>query len=267
MRDLPARRLASTVLCAAVLIGITGPAAVAADAAREHGRTASRAPVPAAEKERLLAQVRALDGTSSVLDPVIDLLDRSLENGRLPADQARKLGEAAKKAVVEAAAAPKPAAPTAAATPTTPAAPATAATPTTPAAPTTAATPTTPAAPTTAATPTAPAAPAKPSAPAGSAAPVALTGPAAARHATVGMPASRDLLDDALDALETAIDNLVKAVTDGLDQVLSSASDLVSDLVDLLTSTLLGDGLSAPSLTDLPSVASPTAEPNLTATG
>lgn len=36
----------------------------------------------------------------------------------------------------------------------------------------------------------------------------------------------------------TAIDDLVKAVTDGLDQLPSSADDVVSGLVDLLTDTL-----------------------------
>ncbi|MEU7557925.1 hypothetical protein [Streptomyces eurythermus] len=106
MRVLPARRLASTVLCAAVLAGITGPVALAADAAGEHGRTASRASVPAAEKERLLAQVRSLGRTHPELSPVADLLSRSLEAGRLPADEARRLGEAAKEAVIRAAAPP-----------------------------------------------------------------------------------------------------------------------------------------------------------------
>ncbi|MFF9522855.1 hypothetical protein ACF1DV_12930 [Streptomyces achromogenes] len=105
MRHLPARRLASTVLCASVLAGITGPVALAADAAGEHGRTASRASVPATEKERLLAQARALGRTHPELSPVTDLLSRSLEAGRLPADEARRLGEAAKEAVTRAAAA------------------------------------------------------------------------------------------------------------------------------------------------------------------
>ncbi|MYW43831.1 hypothetical protein GT346_36175, partial [Streptomyces sp. SID161] len=96
MRDLPARRLASTVLCAAVLVGITGPAALAADAAREHGRTATGASVPAAEKERLLAQARAMAWANPELNPVVDLLARSLEKGKLPADEAGRLGEAAR---------------------------------------------------------------------------------------------------------------------------------------------------------------------------
>ncbi|WP_381565388.1 hypothetical protein [Streptomyces eurythermus] len=162
MRVLPARRLASTVLCASVLAGLTGPVALAADAAGEHGRTASRAFVPAAEKERMLAQAEALGRTHPELSPVADLLSRSLEPGRLPADEARRLGEAAKEAVVKAAAS-RPAQSAQPATGTKPAAPA---------------------------------------------------APMTARHAHVGAPMARDVLGDALGALVTAIENLVKAVTD-----------------------------------------------------
>lgn len=147
MRDLPARRLASTVLCASVLVGITGPMAVAADAAREHDRAASRAPVSTAAKDTLLAQVRALGNADPALGPVVDLLNRSLERGKLPADEARRLGEAAKAAVAKAATDPKPATPMTAAAHPAPAQPA-AATPTTPAKPAaaTSATPAKPAA-------------------------------------------------------------------------------------------------------------------------
>ncbi|MBL1105121.1 hypothetical protein JK361_11050 [Streptomyces sp. 5-8] len=76
------------------------------------------------------------------------------------------------------------------------------------------------------------------------------------------MPSSRDLLGDALSAVQTAIDNLVKAVTDGLDQLLSSADDVVSGLVDLLTSVLGGD-LPTNTLAGLPS---PAALPSLPTT-
>ncbi|MGW1604892.1 hypothetical protein [Streptomyces eurythermus] len=165
MRVLPARRLASTVLCASVLAGLTGPVALAADAAGEHGRTASRAFVPAAEKERLLAQAEALGRTHPELSPVADLLSRSLEPGRLPADEARRLGEAAKEAVVKAAA-------------------------------------------------SRPAQPAQPAQPATGTKPAAPAAPMTARHAHVGAPMARDVLGDALGALVTAIENLVKAVTD-----------------------------------------------------
>ncbi|MFF9085536.1 hypothetical protein ACF1BE_03750 [Streptomyces sp. NPDC014991] len=251
MRDLPARRLASTALCAAVLVGITGPAAVAADTARGHGRTSSRAPVPTAERERLLAQVRALGAAGSVLNPVVDLLNRSLEKGKLPADEARRLGEAAKKAITKAAEDPTPAtaaSPTAPASPATPTAPAKPATPTAPASsPAQTAKPTS-------ASPSAPVAPvaAEPAAP-----------PAPAKADDGRPPSSRDLTDDALSALQTAVDNLVKAVTDGLDQILSFADDVVSGLVDLLGTTLLGNDMPAPSIDSLPSLPSLPVLPSL----
>ncbi|MGW2743787.1 hypothetical protein [Streptomyces sp. NPDC001450] len=123
MRVLPARRLASTTLCAALLVGIAGPAAVAADSARGRTHAGSHSAVPGADA--LLAQVRSLRNVDPVLNPVIDLLEQSLQKGRLTPDQARKLGDAAKEAIAEATAG----APTAPATHTTPA------TPTTPASP------------------------------------------------------------------------------------------------------------------------------------
>ncbi|MFF7092606.1 hypothetical protein ACFY9A_09420 [Streptomyces rubradiris] len=256
MRVLPARRLASTVLCASVLTGITGPVALAADAAGEHGRTVSRASVPAAEKERLLAQVGALGRTHPELSPVADLLSRSLEAGRLPADEARRLGEAAKEAVTRAAAAQ----------------PATAAKPAAPAAAT----------------------PASPAAPAPAAPPAA---PVTARHAHVGAPMARDVLDDAFGALATAIENLVKAITgqaasaqaaadqvvtdqvvttdeaataDASDPQLTSLDGLLSGLLDLLTG-LFGGGAKL-AATELPAsagtdAATPAAVPGLAPTG
>ncbi|GHH12132.1 hypothetical protein [Streptomyces rubradiris] len=238
MRVLPARRLASTVLCASVLAGITGPVALAADAAGEHGRTASRASVPAAQKERLLAQVRALGRTHPELGPVTDLLSRSLEAGRLPADEARRLGEAAKEAVTRA----------------TAARPATAAKPATPAAAT----------------------PASPAAQAPAALPAA---PVTARHAHVGAPVARDILDDVLGSLATAIENLVQAITgeaasaqtatdqvattdeaataDASDPQLPALDGLLSGLLDLLTG-LFGGGTKL-AVTELPTPAGTTA--------
>ncbi|MFD0393526.1 hypothetical protein ACFQ3Z_17755 [Streptomyces nogalater] len=92
MRDLPVRRLASTVLCASVLVGVTGPAAVAADMAREHGRTATQVSVPAAQKERLLARARALGSVNPALDPVVELLHQSLEKGSFPSTRPQGWG-------------------------------------------------------------------------------------------------------------------------------------------------------------------------------
>ncbi|MFB0617557.1 hypothetical protein [Streptomyces sp. AGS-58] len=248
MRDLPARRLASTVVCAAVLVGITGPA-VAADTARGHGgHAASRAPGPAADRERLLAQVRALGAAGSVLHPVVDLLNRSLAEGRLPADEARRLGEAAKKAIAKAAedhAPPTSASPAKPATPTAPASPAEPASPSSPSAP---------------ASPTSPS-----SAASASASPQAAAPATAARTDDGKQPSSRDLTDDALSALRTAIDDLVQAVTGDLGQLLSSAGAVVSGLVDLLGTTLLGSDMPAPSIDSLPSLPSLPVLPSLPA--
>ncbi|MFF6812281.1 hypothetical protein ACFZAG_20665 [Streptomyces sp. NPDC012403] len=97
MRALPARRIALGALCAALLAGLTGPAAMAADTAAEHDRAASSA--------ALLAQVRTVDGDENGLTPVVDLLKTVLgtDDGQAPAAEVRKLGDEAKKALAEAA--------------------------------------------------------------------------------------------------------------------------------------------------------------------
>ncbi|MFH9404423.1 hypothetical protein ACH4JS_32375 [Streptomyces sp. NPDC017638] len=243
MRDLPVRRLASTVLCASVLVGITGPVALAADTAGEHGRTASRVSVPAAEKDRLLTRARALGRTHPELGPVVELLSRSLEEGRLPAGEAGRLGEAAKEAIVRAAGT------------------------------------------------------------AGAQSPAA---PVTVRHASAGAPMARDVLDDTIGGLLTAIDELVKSITDeaaaaqaaadqitadqtavdqtavdqtGTDQtaadqtaadesgqMLPSLDGLLSGLFDLLTG-LFGTGGSGLAVSELPTTATPALVPGLAPTG
>lgn len=97
MRALPARRIALGALCAALLAGLTGPAAMAAGPAAEHDRAASSA--------ALLAQVGTIDGEESGLTPVVDLLKAVLEtdDGRMSSGEAGKLGDAAKEALAEAA--------------------------------------------------------------------------------------------------------------------------------------------------------------------
>ncbi|WP_318203472.1 hypothetical protein [Streptomyces sp. SCL15-4] len=268
MRDLPVRRLASTVLCASVLVGITGPVALAADTAGEHGRTASRASVPAAEKDRLLTRARALGRTHPELGPVAELLSRSLEEGRLPAGEAARLGEAAKEAITRAAGTagvPRPVAPAEPAAQPQPA----------------------PA--------VKPAAPASPAGPASPAAPVTV------RHASAGAPMARDVLDDTIGALLTAIDDLVKSITDEAaaaqtaadqitadqtaadqtaadqtaadqtaadesDQMLPSFDGLLSGLFDLLTG-LFGTGGSGLAVSELPTTATPALVPGLAPTG
>ncbi|MDN3264768.1 hypothetical protein QWJ26_34210 [Streptomyces sp. CSDS2] len=210
MRDLPVRRLASTALCASVLVGVTGPAAVAADTAREHGHTATQVSVPAAQKERLLARARALGSLNPALNPVVELLHQSLEKGDLPVGEAARLGAAAKAALAGVAAGP---------------------------APITMVKPATTPASTASASPTAPVAP---------------TALRAARHAHHAVPVARDIFDDVFSALETAIDNLVEAITGDSDQLLQSATDVMSGLEKLLEADVTGSGTSAPSVVFLP---------------
>jgi len=102
MRVLPARRLASVALCAALLVGIAAPAAVAADSAREYARTSSRGPVPGADQ--LLPQVKKLGDLGSVLTPVARLLNAVLkaDGGQLSVVEAQKLGDAVKDAIATA---------------------------------------------------------------------------------------------------------------------------------------------------------------------
>ncbi|MEU1933780.1 hypothetical protein ACH49O_01715 [Streptomyces coeruleorubidus] len=101
MSALPARRIASSALCAALLVGITGPVAMAADSARGHAHVAPGARLPGADAR--LAQIAKLN--RGELTPVADLLNAVLDsNGLLPAAEARKLGAEAKAALAEAAA-------------------------------------------------------------------------------------------------------------------------------------------------------------------
>ncbi|MEW2398471.1 hypothetical protein [Streptomyces sp. NPDC046862] len=101
MPALSARHIASSALCAALLVGVTGPAAMAVDTARERSHAASAdARLPRADA--ILKKLRKVNGGE--LTPVADLLLAVLEadDGRLPADEARKLGAAAKRALAKA---------------------------------------------------------------------------------------------------------------------------------------------------------------------
>ncbi|WP_328338885.1 hypothetical protein OG873_14445 [Streptomyces violaceus] len=100
MCALPAWRIASSALCATLLVGITGPAAMAADSAPEHRHAAApgaRLPDAAAR----LAQLRELDGGEFAT--LADLLQGVLKanNGQLTVAEARKLATAAKQALAE----------------------------------------------------------------------------------------------------------------------------------------------------------------------
>ncbi|MFF4903558.1 hypothetical protein [Streptomyces sp. NPDC001260] len=108
MRGLPALRIASCALCAALLVGIAAPAALAADGASARERrvqAAAHAPVPGADA--LLTPVKSLGDLGTVLTPVTDLLNAVLkaDNGRLPAADAGTLGEAATDALAKVSAA------------------------------------------------------------------------------------------------------------------------------------------------------------------
>ncbi|MDO0927649.1 hypothetical protein QQY24_20375 [Streptomyces sp. TG1A-8] len=162
MRGQPVRRLASTTLCAAVLVGTTGPAAVAAHSDRERGRTASAASAPGTDALRDRAGALCDPGTG--LAPVAGLLDRALADGRPPADGARALADAGGAATAGAATAGVTAARPAAA-PT--AAPGTAGTPSAPSLPVTPPTISTAASPSMTGVPPFPAAPAAPGLPPG----------------------------------------------------------------------------------------------------
>ncbi|MGW2567097.1 hypothetical protein [Streptomyces sp. NPDC001537] len=102
MRALPARRIASVALSAALLVGIAAPAAVAAGSARERARTSSLGPVPGADE--LIPQIKKLGDIGGVLTPVARLLSAVLkaDGGQLSVVEAQKLGDAVKDAIAKA---------------------------------------------------------------------------------------------------------------------------------------------------------------------
>jgi hypothetical protein len=109
MRDLPVRRFASSALCATLVLGMAGPAAVAADRPARGRPQVAAAPVP--ETDALLARVRTLTDADGVVPPVTELLNAVLkaDNGQLPKNEAARLGKAVKDAIAKAgAAAPTP---------------------------------------------------------------------------------------------------------------------------------------------------------------
>ncbi|MET8687276.1 hypothetical protein ABZV77_23975 [Streptomyces sp. NPDC004732] len=111
MRALPVRRLATTTLCATLLLGTAGPALASdGDASREATRTAPRAPAP--DASALLGQAQQLGGLGGVLTPVTDLLTAVLKapDSKLSPEDAKKHVDAV-KAAIDAAAKAAPAAP------------------------------------------------------------------------------------------------------------------------------------------------------------
>ncbi len=227
---LPARRIATTALTAGLLIGLSGPAVMAADgeSVRERTHAASRAPLPDAEE--LQSQVGSLAGLGGVLTPVTDLLNAVLkaDNGRLPAEEADELAAAVKEALAEADAADADGAATTPGT-TTPGT-------TTPGTST-------------------PAQPPVVTAPeAGT--PVTLPAPVEAQSGD-GTQAATDLTAAAHAALQVRIDALLKATTSGTAaQVSPAVENVVTGVVNVVAATLVGGGLPAADLAGLPALPS-----------
>ncbi|MET9457230.1 hypothetical protein ABZY05_19385 [Streptomyces canus] len=184
---------------------------------------ASRGPVPVPHADALRPQVEALAELGGVLTPVTDLLNTVLkaDNGQISAEQAAELGDAVKDAAAKITEETSAAAVTLPATGTT-------------------TTPSTTTGSTTTPTPS-----------------LLLTliqnGDIGARSAK----APADLLDDAIDALEKAIDDLLTAVTSGeATQVESTLPAVISGLVDAVAATMLDTELPAPDLAGLSSLPS-----------
>ncbi|MEU4997368.1 hypothetical protein, partial [Streptomyces sp. NPDC021622] len=190
MRALPARRIATSVLCTSLLVGAAGPAVAAEnDSPPSSAQAAARAPVPGADA--LLAQIKTLGDVGGVLGPVTKLLNDILkaDNGQLPAAEATKHAEAVKAAITAA----------------------------------TAAAPKAPALPKTPAVPEAPAVPKTPAVPA---VPKAMSG---------DDKAAADLKDDALKALQSAVDALLKAAASGdVAAVVAAVPTVLTGLVNFV---------------------------------
>lgn len=202
MRALPARRIATSVLCASLLLGAAGPV-IAAENDSPHGsaQAAARAPVPGADA--LLAQIKTLGDVGGVLTPVTALLDAVLkaDNGQLPAAEATKHADAVKAAITAA----------------------------------------------TAAAPKAPALPKTPAVPEAPAVPKTMS--------SNDKAAAADLKADALKALQSAVDALLKAAAGGdVGAVVTAVPVVLTSLVNLIAATLLGGGLPVPNLPGLPAL-------------
>jgi len=179
---------------------------------------ASRGPVPVPHADALRPQVEALAELGGVLTPVTDLLNTVLkaDNGQISVEQAAKLGDAVKDATAKITEATSAAAVTLPATGTT--------------------TPST----TTGSTTT----------PIPSLLLTLIQNGDDGRTRSVKAPA--DLLDDAIDALEKAIDDLITAVTSGeATQVESTLPAVISGLVDAVAATMVDAELPAPDLAGL----------------
>lgn len=217
---LPARRIATSALCAGLLTGLSGPAVMAADGEpfRERTHAASLATLPDAEE--LQSQVGSLAGLGDLLTPVTDMLDVILkaDNGRLSATDADKLSAAVKDALAKADAEDTDAG-TAATTPGT----------------------TTPAQPPAVTAPDADT-------------PVTLPAPVTAQSDDTAAAAS-DLTATAYAGLQKQVDALAEATTAGdAAKVSPAVKEVVNGLVNVVAATLVGNGLPAADLAGLPGV-------------
>lgn len=218
---LPARRIATSALCAGLLIGLSGPAVMAADGdpVRERTRAASLAPLPDAEE--LQGQVGSLAGLGDMLAPVTDMLDAILkaDGGRLSATDADKLAAAVKDALAKADAADTGTdTGDAATTPGT----------TTPGTST----------------------PAAPDADT----PVTLPAPVTAQSDDPAA-AAPDLAATAYAELQKQVDALTEATTAGdAAKVSPAVKEVVTGIVNVVAATMVGNGLPAADLAGLPGV-------------
>ncbi|WP_330345324.1 hypothetical protein OG739_13885 [Streptomyces longwoodensis] len=227
MRRLPLRSTAATALCAAIVIGIAGPAAAATDTARDRAHAAFHAPVP--DANRLLAQVKDFGDLGAVLTPVTDLLTDALrsDSGQLTSEQATRFGDAIREVIARITA-------TSAVLPSTP---------------------------------SAPSAPGDLPASVLPAPLDGSDHDRTGHGKSVHGEKATDLTDVALTGLQNKVDALVQAVTSGdTAQVGPAASGLITGLVDLVTAVLVGSGLPAADLAGLPSLStSPETTPTLPA--
>ncbi|CAL9460759.1 hypothetical protein [Streptomyces sp. enrichment culture] len=222
---LPARRIATSALCAGLLIGLSGPAVMAADGepVRERTHAASLAPLPDAEE--LQSQVGSLAGLGDLLTPVTDMLEAILtaDNGQLSATDADELAAAVKDALAKADAEDTDAGIAA----TAPGA-------------------TTPGT----ATPAQPPAVTAPDADT----PVTLPAPVTVQSDDTAAAAS-DLTATAYADLQKQVDALTEATAAGdAAKVSPAVKEVVNGLVNVVAATLVGNGLPAADLAGLPGV-------------
>lgn len=223
-------RITGVVVASALVATLAGGAltATAAAATPADTKPAGSVTAPAApDATALLAQAKSLGGLASVTTPVTKLVQDLLAKPGTVKPETVTADVAGAKSAIDAAKAAAPAVP---ATPATPAAPA---------------------------VPVVPAAPALPAAPAVPAAPALPSLGSPSGKVTTKPSTTRDVKADALTALRTAVDNLVKASTAGDPAgLLTAATAVITGLVNVAVATVLSGGLPAPDLPGLPALPS-----------